>query len=355
MYLSYKREWTSEQKSWPGRQDMFGMRIPLAGRSHAGAAAVLALGLVCAAWPAGRAAAEYPDRAIRIIVPFAPGGSSDATARLLSGPLSEALKQPVVIENRAGAGGSIGIAQAAKAAPDGYTLLVSSNAYVINSLLDKQQLYDPKKDFEFITEINSSPNLLVANPKTGIKSFDDLRKRATADQKPFFYSTAGVGTPSHLAGELLKIRTGINIQHVAYSGAGPATLAVLGSDVPLALSSLSVVVAQVKAGALVGVLQTGDTAWPGLTDVPTVIDAKLPDATSDVFQAIFAPAGTPKAIVERIERETLAILAKPDMQEKMIKAGFIITGKGSSALKARVDSDMAKYKEVIDKAGITVR
>lgn len=340
---------------------MFGMRIPSAGSPNAGAAqyrwpvVVLALGLVCAAWPAGRASAEYPERAIRIIVPFAPGGSTDATARLLSGPLSEALKQPIVVENRAGAGGSIGIAFAAKAAPDGYTLLVSSNAFVINSLLDKQQLYDPKKDFEFITEINSSPNLLVANPKTGIKSFDDLRKRATADQKPFFYSTAGVGTPSHLAGELLKMRTGINIQHVAYSGAGPATLAVLGSDVPLALSSLSVVVSQVKAGALIGILQTGDTAWPGLSDVPTVIDAKLPDATSDVFQAIFAPAGTPKAITDRLERETMAILAKPEMQDKMIKAGFIITAKGSAGLKTRVDADIAKYKEVIDKAGISVR
>jgi tripartite-type tricarboxylate transporter receptor subunit TctC len=114
-----------------------------------------------------------------------------------------------------------------------------------------------------------------------------------------------------------------------------------------------VVVSQVKAGALIGILQTSDTAWPGLSDVPTVIDAKLPDATSDVFQAIFAPAGTPKAITDRLERETMAILAKPEMQEKMIKAGFVITAKGSAGLKTRVDADVAKYKEVIDKAGIS--
>jgi tripartite-type tricarboxylate transporter receptor subunit TctC len=299
--------------------------------------------------------AEYPERPIRIIVPFAPGGAADTSARLLSGPLADALKQPVVVENRAGAGGSIGIAQAAKTAPDGYTLLITSNAYVINSLLDKQQLYDPMKDFSFITEINSSPNLFVANPKTGIKSFEDLLKRAKPDQAPLFYATAGVGTPSHLAGELIKIRTGVNIQHVAYSGAGPATMAVLGTEVPLAISSLSVVLAQVNAGALIGILQTGEQSWPGLEKVPTVGDAKIKDGTSDVFQAFLAPVGTPKPILDRLEKEMLAILARPEMKEKMLQAGFVITAKGSDGLRNRVIADIAKYKEVIEKAGISSR
>ncbi len=302
-----------------------------------------------------QARAEYPERPIRIVVPFAPGGAADTSARLLSGPLADALKQPVVVENRAGAGGSIGIAQAAKTAPDGYTLLITSNAYVINSLLDKQQLYDPMKDFNFITEINASPNLVVANPKTGITSFADLLKRAKSDQTPLFYATAGVGTPSHLAGELIKIRTGVNIQHVAYSGAGPATMAVLGTDVPLAISSLSVVLAQVNAGALIGIVQTGDKPWPGLEKVPTVIDAKIKDGTSDVFQAFLAPVGTPKPILDRLEKEMLAILATPDMKEKMLQAGFVVTAQGADALRKRVLGDIAKYKEVIDKAGISAR
>jgi len=305
--------------------------------------------------PAAQAAAEYPERPIRVIVPFAPGGSSDATARLLSGALSDALKQPIVIENRGGAGGSIGIAQAAKAAPDGYTLLITSNAYVVNPLLDKQQLYDPIKDFAYITEINASPNILVANQKAGISTFADLLKRAKTDGAPLFFSTAGVGTTSHLAGELIKLRTGIPLQHVAYSGAGPATMAVLANDVPLELSSLSVVLAQVTSGALIGLLQTGEQPWPGLENVPTVGDAKVQDATSDVFQAFFAPAGTPQAIVDRLERETLRILAQPDMKEKMLKAGFIITAHGAAGLMKRVAADTARYKEVIDKAHISIR
>ena len=206
-------------RSWPTR------RAVLQGAS------ALTIGAVESGRPA--VAAGYPDRPVRIVVPFAPGGPSDLTARLMSVKLGEALGQSFFVENRAGAGSNLGTAMVARAAPDGYTLLVTSSAFVVNPALYKQMPYDPVKDFAPVTELDTSPNVFIATPASKITSINDLVARAKANPNELSYASAGIGTTPHLAAELLKIVAGINITHIPYQGAGPAMQSVLSGTVPL--------------------------------------------------------------------------------------------------------------------------
>jgi tripartite-type tricarboxylate transporter receptor subunit TctC len=322
--------------------------VPLLGRAIAVGLTLLGVAL---AGPA--AAAEYPDRAIKLIVPFAPGGASDQAARMLSVPLSEALKQSVVVENRPGAGGNVGIGIAAHAKPDGYTLLVASSAFVVNPSLAKAASYDPLKSFAFVTEIGSSPNVLVARPESGIKTFEDLVRVAKEQPGKIFYSSAGVGTTPHLTGELIKLRAGIDMVHVPFAGAGPAVQAVLaGGQVQIASSALSVVQPHIAGGTLIPIVQTGMTRATELPDTPTLVEVGYPNAVSETFQAVFAPAGTPQPIVDRLVHEVQTILQQPAMQEALGKLGFVVSGKGPKALEERVISEIPMWKAVIDRAGI---
>src|SRR5258707_10222004 len=199
-------------------------------------AAAFALG--AASLPRPAAAAGYPERPVRIIVPFAAGGPSDLTARLIGDKLREALGQTFIVENRGGAGGNLGIAQVARSAPDGYTLMVVSSAFVVNPALYKQVPYDPFKDFAPVAELDTSPNVFVATPASGITTIAQLVARAKANPNELSYASAGIGTTPHLAGELLKIAAGINITHIPYPGNGPATQSILSGTVPVMCGSL---------------------------------------------------------------------------------------------------------------------
>jgi tripartite-type tricarboxylate transporter receptor subunit TctC len=326
------------------------MMIDLARASRRVAFGVLA-GLALFATPA---LAVYPDRPVKIVVPFAPGGTSDIVARVLAASLSQSLGQSAFVENRAGANGNIGILAVAKAEPDGYTLLVASSVIVVNPTLSKQATYDPAKDFAAIADLGSSPNVIVTRPDTGIKHVADLIARAKANPDQLNFSSPGVGSISQLGAELLKLRAGIRMVHVPFTGAGPATQAVLAGTTQLAAVNIGTVISLIKAGTLTALVQTGKQRWFDLPDVPTLAEAGVPNAASETFQALLAPAGTPHEIVDRLAKETIAILGQADIRDKLRSSGFNPTGAGPDALQARVAEEVAMWKEVIAKTGLKV-
>jgi tripartite-type tricarboxylate transporter receptor subunit TctC len=292
---------------------------------------------------------------VRLIVPFAAGGPTDIAARMLSGPLQQALGQSVVIENRGGGGGNIGIGAVANAAPDGYTVLFTSSAFLVNPGLFKRIPYDPFKSFAPVAELVTSANIITANPKAGIKSIAELIARAKAEPGKLNYAHAGNGTTPHLSGEFLKLRAGIDIVPVPFPGAGPAVQAVVAGTTEIASIALPPAQPHILAGSLNALAVTGATRWPDLPDTPTMIEAGFPGFVHETIQAMLVPAGTPPAIVERLAHETLAILQQPDYIERSRKAGFSMLTGGPDALKARIVSEVPAWRELIAKAGIQVQ
>src|SRR6201990_988685 len=241
-------------------------------------------------------AANYPDRPIKIIVPFAPAGPTDIMARILATHLGEALGGTAVVENRPGARGNIGSGIAAHSEPAAYTLLLTSSAYVVNPSLYAKIPYDPTKDFAPIAELGTSPNVILVDPKLGVKSIADLIARAKANPNELNYASPGIGTTPHLSAELLKINAGINLTHVPFSGAGPAIQAVLSGTTQLAFAALPPAHPHIAAGALKALAGTGEHRWFDLPDVPTMIELGYKDFVSDTFQCLLAPAKTPQAV-----------------------------------------------------------
>jgi tripartite-type tricarboxylate transporter receptor subunit TctC len=312
--------------------------------------ALLAIALALAgALPAH---AVYPERPVTLLVPFAPGGANDIVGRIIADALSEALGQPVVVENRGGAGGNIGMGAVARAKPDGYTLLLAPSSFVVNPSLYKKVPYDPVKDFAPISDLSFFVVAIVVRADDPIDSVGKLI--AAAKEKPdrFSYSTPGPGTLPHLVGELLKLRSGLDMVHVPYPGAGPAAQAVLSGTVPLAITSLSVAMPLIHGAKLRGLAVTGRSRWADLPAVPTLEEAGIPNAASEAWQGILAPAGTPPEIVERLAKELTAIVLRPQMRVRLHRAGFGVTGGGPEALRARIAEELPRWKAVIDKAGL---
>ncbi len=307
------------------------------------------LGLVALSPPS---LAEYPERPVTIVVPFVPGGANDIVVRILTEPLAKALGQSVVVENRGGAGGSIGAAAVARAQPDGYTLLMGSTSFAVNPSLQRRTGYDPFKDFAPVVDMVFFPCVIAVRKDTPIDSFADLLAAAKREPGKLNYSTPGNGTLPHLAGELLKIKAGIDIVHVPYSGAGPAVQALLGGTVEIGVLSMSVGLPQVQAGTVKALAVTGRERWPDLPDVPTLAEAGYPEAAAETWQGFFAPAGTPADAIDRLARETIAILRQPDTREKYRHAGFGVTARGPQELRDRLAEEYPKWKTVIEKAGL---
>jgi tripartite-type tricarboxylate transporter receptor subunit TctC len=319
-------------------------------RSMLQGAGALALGTAALGLPA--AAAGYPERTVRIVVPFAAGGPSDLTARLMSDKLHEALGQTFIVENRGGAGGNLGIAQVARSAPDGYTLLVVSSAFVVNPGLYKQVPYDPLKDFAPVAELDTSPNVFIATPASGITTIPQLVARARANPNELSYASAGIGTTPHLAAELLKIAAGIDITHVPYPGAGPAIQAILAGTVPLMCASLPGAHPGILAGTLRPLAVTGTQRWYDMPDVPTMLELGFSGFVSDTFHCMLAPAGTPAGIVDRLAAASVAALKQPAFHDKLRTLGFEVIGNGPDGLRQRIADEVARFRDLIAKAGI---
>ena len=301
------------------------------------------------------ARAEYPERQITMIVCFPAGGGTDIAARLINSQLGEALGKPVVIENRGGAGGNIGIAAAARAPADGYTLLVCSSAYVVNPSLYAQATYDPFKDFVPIMVIGASPNAFVVPAQSGIRSIAELIARAKAAPGQLNWTSPGAGTTPYLAGELLKLRTGVQMLHIPFAGAGPATTAVLGGQVDLYTANIGSLMPLIDAGKVRPIAVTSRERWPDLPDAPSLEELGIRDAVSDTFQGIYAPGGTPQPIIDRLVKELSAILSRDDVREKFTKAGLPVVAEGPDMFRARIAREVPMYKEIIDQAGLKIQ
>jgi tripartite-type tricarboxylate transporter receptor subunit TctC len=307
--------------------------------------------LVMASFPTA-GFADYPDRPVTIIVPFPPGGANDIVVRILSDPLSKALGQPVVVENRGGAGGNIGIAAAARAQPDGYTILIAASGFAANPSLYAKVAYDPFKDFLPIADLVFFPCVIAVRPDLGITTLSDLIAYAKAHPGKLNYASPGIGTVPHLAAELLKLSAGIDMVHIPYTGAGPAAQALVGGTVEVGSMSMSAALPQIKAGHARGLASTGWDRWPDLPHVPTLGEAGFPEAVAETWQGLLAPAGTPDEAVNRIATEVVAILQRPAIVDRFRKAGFGVVGRGPASLRARIAEEVPKWRDVITRARI---
>jgi tripartite-type tricarboxylate transporter receptor subunit TctC len=293
-----------------------------------------------------------PNRPIRIIVPFAPAGSSDVLARLLQSPLQQALGQTVIVENRAGAGANIGMVEAARAEPDGFTLLLTSSALVVNPALYKNVAYDPAKDFAPIATLPVAPNILAVKSKGSINSLSEVVARAKADPGKLNYASPGNGTTPQLAMELFKLKAGLDITNIPFNGGGPATQALLTGTVDLLLTALPGAQAQVQAGVMRGLAVTTQTRWVNLPDVPTFKEAGFPDVTLETEHFLLAPAGTPPQLLERFTQATLAVMAQDDIKNRVIALGYAPVAAGPDAVRERIAKNVPFFKELIASAKI---
>ncbi len=297
-------------------------------------------------------AQEWPAKPVRFIVPFPPGGGTDVIARIVQQRLSEALGQPIVIENRGGAGGAVGTEAAAKAAPDGYTFLFTLSSHTINPLLYKLN-FDIERDFAPVTLIVSVPQLIAASTASPFRSMQDVVALAKTHPGKLHFASVGNGTPSHIAGELLKLKMGIDIVHVPYKGGGPAVIDTLGGQVWLLFVTMPAAISHVRAGKLRALAVTTLKRNPGAPEIPTVAEAlNIPDYEVDSWYAMFAPAKTPPAIVARMQKEMARVIQLPDVKQKLLEQGGDTVGSSPEALDRVVKAELKKWAELIRDAKI---
>jgi tripartite-type tricarboxylate transporter receptor subunit TctC len=310
--------------------------------------------VVLFALAASAAADDYPNRPVRLIIPFPPGGSNDVVGRLVAKQLSEKLGQQVFVDNRAGAGGVLGTQAASSAAPDGYTLLVISIAHAVNPSLYKLE-YDPIKSFMPVAILATGPNVLVVNPELKVTSVKELL--ALAKEKPgeLNYASAGVGSFQHLGGELFKLMAGVNIVHVPYKGGGPAMQDVIGGQVKIMFSSLIQTTPFIKSGQLRPLGTGGATRSAVLPDVPTIAEAGVPGYVAENWWGILAPAGTPAPIVEKLNRDVQAALKAPELQAQFAREGASSVEMSSAEFGEYIKTEMSKWSRVVREGGITTQ
>jgi tripartite-type tricarboxylate transporter receptor subunit TctC len=315
---------------------------------------ILAAALAAPAAGASRAQAAWPSKPIRYIVPFAAGGTTDILARVVGEKLALALGQPLVIENKAGQGGSAGAAELARAAPDGYTIgggTISSHA--INASLYDKLPYDPVTSFAPITLYATQPNMLLLNPAvpaTNVREFIALLK---ANPDKYSYGSAGNGTSQHISGELFKTMAGVKMQHIPYRGSGQMLPELLGGTLPVAFDNVASAIPHVKAGKLRALAVTTAARSSVAPDVPTLAESGLPGYELSSWQAVFAPAGTPPAIVERLYTEIVRILKMPDVAKRLADLGLDLSGMPPAELAALVKADVPRLGKVVRDSGAT--
>jgi len=316
------------------------------------AVVVAALGFALAVILAGliAPATAQSTRPIRIIVPFAPAGSSDVLARVLQQPLQGALSRTVIVENRAGAGTNLGTSEVARAVPDGDTLLLTSSAFVVNPGLYKNVPYDPAKDFAPIAALPVAPNVMVVTQGSAFHSLADLIARARANPQSLNYASPGNGTTPQLAMELFKLKAGIEVTNIAYGGGGPATQALLSGTVDVLSTAFPGAQSQVKAGTMRALAMT--QKWPELPEVKTFADLGFPDVMLDTAHFLLAPAGTPTELIERLTKATLAVLAQDEVKARVHDVGYAIVAGGPDAVKEHIAKDVPFFKELIADAKI---
>jgi tripartite-type tricarboxylate transporter receptor subunit TctC len=297
-------------------------------------------------------AQSYPNKPVKVIVPFSPAGPTDVMARLIAQKLSENLKQQFYIENHPGAGGNIGMTQAAKSAPDGYTILVASSSFVVNPSLFAKNPYDAFKDFAPVTLAAATPNILVVNPDIPAKTVKELIELVKANPGKYTIANPGIGTTPQLAAELFKLTYKLDATSVPFGGAAPAIQSTAGGHTSIAFTALPPTAPQVQGGTLRGLAVTSKKRSSALPDVPTLAEAGIAGQESVTMQGILVPAGTPKEIVDLLNREIAKVMALPDVQAKCAQLGFDVVADKPEEFSAYIKAEVEKWSNVIRDAKI---
>jgi len=294
---------------------------------------------------------KFPTKPIRFVVPFSPGGSTDSLARIIAPKMSENWGQPVVIENRTGAGGTIGTALVAKATPDGHTLLVTSSAFTISAALHTNLSYDPLKDFVGVTQIGFSKTMLVVTPTLGVKTLKEFIELARARPGKILFSSAGAGSSTHINGERFRLAAGIKVVHVAFKGSSDAMLEVLAGRVHYVVSGLLTTLPYIKDGRLVALAVATPMRSSLLPDVPTIAEV-LPGYKRDGSHVMLAPAGTPRPILDQISNEVRRIFELPDVKERLKNYDYLLIPTTPEELDRIIRADIETFSEVVRLAGL---
>jgi tripartite-type tricarboxylate transporter receptor subunit TctC len=319
-------------------------------RTIAVAAALAAL----SALPSAHAA-DYPTKPVTLIIGFAPGGPSDVMARILTRKMEETLKQSLVIENRPGAGGSIAGTAVARAAPDGYTVLLATGSLLaINPSLYRNLGYDPEKDFEPIALVGTQTNVLYTHPSLPAKTFKEFLDYAKANPGKLSFGSGGNGTPAHLAGELLKIEAKIEMTHVPFRGTGPALQSVIGGHVPAAFNPPSPLLPHIRSGAIRPLAVTTLERTSALPDVPTIAESGFSGFDATTWHALVAPAGTPKAVIATLHKAIDATLNDPASRKQLTDLGIDVVASNPDELRAYIKSEIPKWAKVVQASGAKV-
>ena len=298
-------------------------------------------------------AQDYPSKPIKLVVPFAPGGVTDTSGRIIAEALSKRLGQTVIVENQAGASGNIGTTRVAQSAPDGYTLLLGfDGTMAINPHVFAKTGFDGPKDFAPITKIGDATLILVAHPSVPAKDLQALVAHSKTVAGGLSYGTSGNGGTPHLAGEMLKQRSGAALTHIPYKGGGQALQDVLGGQIPLVYTAIAGALPMVKAGRVNAIAVSSAKRDAALPNVPTMKESGFPDMVVDSWVALLAPAKTPMAIIERLQRETAAALAQPEVRERLLGLGINPVGNSAEEFAAQWRADLVKYEAVVKAAGI---
>lgn len=315
---------------------------------------LLALGLAATALATNAAAQAYPGKPVKIIVPFAAGGPADNYARFIAQRLQDALGQSFVVDNRPGAGSIIGTDIVAKAAPDGYTLLMMSNTHTVNETLIPAKPFQLMRDFVAVAPVNYSDLVLVANPALPASTLKDLVQQAKARPGKFNYASSGPGTPYHMAGELFKSMAGVYLVHIPYRGSSGARTDVIGGQVDVMFDAVTTMAEQIKAGKVKAIATTGRTRSDVLPDVPTMNEAGVPGYEATIWLGLMAPRGTPKAVVDRLNEAVSKIASQPEVKQLWVKQGAVPLVMTPEVFDKYMRDDIAKWSRVIKTAGIKV-
>ena len=311
--------------------------------------AALAIMLACAG---GALAQGWPNRPIRMIVPYTPGGYTDLMARLVGNKISEALGQPIIFENKPGANAIIGTDVVAKAAPDGYTFGTVIAAHAVNATLNPKLPYDTLKDFSYVSLMSVAPLIMIAHPSLPANNVQELIALAKAKPGTLNFASSGVGAAAHLTMEMFKSRTGTDMQHIPYKGTAGALQDVIGGRINVMFDVVGPLMPQVRAGLAKSIVVTAKERIPAASDVPTMAEQGVADFVSGTWAGIIAPAGTPKEIVDRISAEAKKALADPALQAKLVEQGIVAVGGTPDEFRAFVTEEIARWRKVITDAGI---
>jgi tripartite-type tricarboxylate transporter receptor subunit TctC len=318
----------------------------VAGRGLALAAATLVLA-------AGTAIAAFPEKPIRLIVPFAPGGGTDAVARIVGEAMSASLGQQIIVENKPGAAGNIALETVAKAAPDGYTLLLGfSTSLTVNPSLYKSNPVDVQKDLAPVALLVSAQYVLVVNPKVNVSTVAELVAKAKAEPGKLNYASGGKGTPLHLGAEMLKSQAKIDMVQIAYRGGGPASKSVMANETQVLFGSFPSTLPKIQDGSLKALAVTGPKRSPSLPDLPTMEESGYPGFIVTSWYGFLAPAGTPKPVIDKLGAAAAAALAKEDVKKKIEATGQDIQSGDAAMLASLIKQDIARWRKVLNDAGI---